>query len=145
VGQLFHTFPVVLRGGEFISEQGGGHIRTGNYPEGDRRLFTRCIIEGPAILTVKGTLKEPVIVIDLCPKGAGIYCNQPLNVGEEVEVELSCFFDKVIHKKAKVVWCTEAEKGSWRMGLNFGNDLLEVGKISSRNLNVAYKQRMSSL
>lgn len=115
---------------------------TGNYSEGDRRLFTRCIIEGTAILTIKGSLKEPVIVIDLCPKGAGIYCNKPLDVGEEVEVEISCFFDKIIHKKAKVVWCKEVENGSWRVGLDFGNDLLEVGKISSRNLNVAYKQRL---
>ncbi len=118
---------------------------TGNYPDGDRRLFTRCIIEGTAILTIKGNVKEPVIVIDLCPKGAGIYCNQPLTVGEQVEVELSCFFDNVISKKAKVVWCMQVENGSWRVGLDFGNDLLEVGKISSHNLNVAYKQRPSSL
>jgi len=111
-------------------------------PEGDRRLFTRCIIEGTAVITIKGDLKKPVVVIDLCPKGAGIYCNQPLDPGEEVEVEINCFFDKVIRKKAKVVWCREAENGSWRIGLDFGNDLLEVGKISSRNLNVAYKQRL---
>ena len=103
-----------------------------SYPDVDRRLFSRYIIEGSAILIVKENLKEPVVVIDLCPRGAGIYCNQPLKVGEEVLVELSYFFDKVIQKKAKVVWCKEAEKGSWRVGLDFGMDnLLEFGKMSS--------------
>ena len=71
-----------------------------SYPEVDRRRFSRWIIEGSAVLSSANDLKEPVVVNDICSRGAGIFCNHPVEVGTEVDIEISCFFDKVVHKKS---------------------------------------------
>ncbi|MFA5156455.1 MAG: PilZ domain-containing protein [Candidatus Omnitrophota bacterium] len=102
-----------------------------SYPEVDRRLFSRCIIEGSAVLAANNNPKEPVIVNDLCQRGAGLFCSHPMEVGEEVEIEINCFFDRIVRKKAKVIWCREVNSGLWRIGLDFGlADLVEFGKSS---------------
>lgn len=103
-----------------------------SYLQQEHRIFTRYIIEGLATLVIKGSLKTPVVLIDLCPRGAGIYCNQFFEVGEEIEIVMNYFFGKVINKKAKVVWCVEVDKGSsWRMGLDFGLDnLLQLDNVN---------------
>jgi len=102
-----------------------------NYPEFDHRLFPRYIIECPALITITNTSEQAVVVVvkDICPRGAGIFCNRPLDIYEEVELEMNGFFDKRIQKKARVVWCREVSKGFWRAGLDFRLDnLLELDK-----------------
>lgn len=97
-----------------------------DYPAINRRVFSRYIIESSGVLITNNNFKEPVIVNDLCPKGAGIYCNRYLDMGEEVEITIIYFFDKLVQKKAKVIWCMKIDKNLWRAGLDFGDELLEL-------------------
>lgn len=97
-----------------------------DYPTINRRAFTRYLIGRSGVLILKNNLRESVIVNDLCPKGAGLYCNRSLDVGEEVEIIIIYFFDKLVQKKAKVVWCMKVDENLWRVGLDFGDELLEL-------------------
>lgn len=96
------------------------------YSTVNRRIFTRYLIESSGILILNNSLNETVIVNDLCANGAGVYCNRSLEVGEEVEIIIIYFFDKLVQKKAKVVWCIKIDENLWRAGLDFNDELLEL-------------------
>ena len=97
------------------------------YSAVNRRLFIRYTVESSGILVLNNSLKETVIVNDLCSKGAGVYCNCSLNVGEEIEIVIMYFFDKLVQKQAKIAWCIKIDENLWRAGLDFGDKLLELG------------------
>ncbi len=96
------------------------------YSAANRRVFTRYLIETSGILVLNDSSNQTVIVNDLCVKGAGIYCNRFLNIGEEIEIIIIYFFDKLVQKKAKVTWCSKVDENLWRAGLDFGDELLEL-------------------
>lgn len=88
-----------------------------------RRSFFRYVVEASANLIIN-KLRKPVIVKDLCPRGASIFCNYPLEVSKEIELEIISFFDEPVYRKAKVVWSKEVETNLWQAGLDFGVDNL---------------------
>lgn len=96
------------------------------YSAANRRYFIRYLIESSGILILNNNLRQTVIVNDLCPKGAGVYCNRSLDTGQEIEIIISYFFDKLVQKKAKVAWCIKVNENLWRAGLDFGNELLAL-------------------
>lgn len=88
-----------------------------------RRSFFRYIVEASANLIIN-KLKKPVIVKDLCPRGANIFSNYPLEVSKEIEIEIVSFFEKPVYRKARVVWAKEIDNNLWQAGLDFGLDNL---------------------
>lgn len=88
-----------------------------------RRSFFRYIVEASANLIID-KLRKPVIVKDLCSRGACIFSNSPLEVSGEIEIEIVSCFDKPVYRKAKVVWSKEIEQNLWQAGLDFGLDNL---------------------
>lgn len=94
-----------------------------DYAQPCRRSFFRYIIEVSANLIVNN-LKEPVIVRDICCRGASIFCNYPLEISKEVEIEIIYFFDKPVCRRARVIWSKEISANLWQTGLDFGLDNL---------------------
>lgn len=88
-----------------------------------RRSFFRYVVEASANLIIN-KLRKPVIVRDLCPRGACIFSNYPLELSKEIEIEIISFFEVPICKKARVVWLKEINSTLWQAGLDFGIDNL---------------------
>lgn len=94
-----------------------------DYVVPNRRTFFRYIIEASANLIIN-KFRNPVIVRDLCCRGASIFCNLPLEVSKVIEIEITSFFDKPVYRKAKVIWIKEVDRNLWQAGLDFGLDNL---------------------
>lgn len=94
------------------------------YPFHCRRSFFRYVVETSATLISNTGLRKPVIVRNVCPRGACVFSNHPIEPAEHVEIELIYLLDKPINKKAKVIWAREIEKDFWQAGLDFGLDNL---------------------
>lgn len=94
------------------------------YPFPCRRSFFRFIVETSAILISNTGLRKSVIVRNVCPRGACVFSNHPIETAERVEIELVYLFDKPVSRKAKVIWAREIEKDFWQAGLDFGVDNL---------------------
>jgi hypothetical protein len=94
------------------------------YPFPCRRSFFRFIVETSATLISNSGLRKPVIVRNVCPRGACVFTNHRIEATEQVEIELIYLFDKPIYRKAKVIWSKEIDKDFWQAGLDFGVDNL---------------------
>lgn len=91
-----------------------------------RRSFFRYIVEASASLVID-KLRKPAIVKDLCARGVCVFCNLPLEVSREIEIEIVSFFDKPVYRKAKVIWSKEIDHDLWQAGLDFGlENLIEL-------------------
>ena len=66
-----------------------------------RRSFYRYIVETSATLISNTGLRKPVIVRNVCPRGACVFSNHPIEPAEHVEIELVYLFDKPINKKPR--------------------------------------------
>lgn len=69
-----------------------------------------------------------IILRDLSSRGAGISSNFPIDLGQEVQIQIKePFIGIPVTKDAKVVWSKQVENNLWRCGLDFGQDkLLEI-------------------
>lgn len=93
----------------------------------NRRSYTRYIVEAAAILVVGNGSRVPVILRDLCARGAGIFSNHPLATNDKVEIIIDSFLKQPVSRKANVVWSKEVDRNLWRAGLDFGVDnLIEI-------------------
>jgi len=83
-----------------------------------RREYNRFIVNASADLSGKG----PLIVQDLCGRGAGVVGNFPLDINAPVEITISpCFaISNPVNIKARVAWCRQLENRLWQAGLDFG-------------------------
>jgi len=89
-----------------------------------RRSYNRFNIEGQATLSFDKGLSRPSILKDLSAGGAGVICNEPLGVNEEIGIFIptSLLLKSSVYKKAKVVWCSKIGENLWQAGLAFGWD-----------------------
>jgi hypothetical protein len=95
-----------------------------NYTSFYRRSYTRYLIEATATLILGNGSKVPVMLRDLCARGAGILSNHPVAVNDKVEIVIDSVFERPVYRKANVVWSKEVDMGLWRAGLDFGVDSL---------------------
>jgi len=104
-----------------------------------RRSYVRFTIEASASLVDDNHPDTPVIVGNLSPRGACVFSNKSLEPNKQIEIELICFFDKPVNKKARVIWSREVEKNFWQIGLDFGSEnLLELPNSFSPTNKIFY-------
>ncbi len=91
-----------------------------------RREYKRFIINGSANFIINYHLHKPLIIKDLSSRGVQVFSDYPFKIGERIHLVMVIpFFDKPIHRKAKIVWSKEVDKHFWEAGLDFGvNNLL---------------------
>lgn len=95
-----------------------------NYASFNRRSYTRYLIECAATLIIGNGSRVPIMLRDLCARGAGIFSNHPVRANDKVEIVIDSVFERPVYRKANVVWSKEVDIGLWRAGLDFGVDNL---------------------
>lgn len=86
-----------------------------------RRAYDRFKVEASGEMLINEKVEKPVVVKDVCVRGAGIVSDFPLKVKEKVTIRIiSPLFGGPIYRKAEVVWAKEVEKDWWNIGLDFG-------------------------
>ena len=87
----------------------------------NRRTYNRFRLDALASMIVSDNIEKPMIVRDLCSRGAGIEANFPIPVDQEVTIALIApIFEKPLSRKGKVIWCRQIDKDCWHIGLDFG-------------------------
>lgn len=89
-----------------------------------RRAHPRFIIEGTGEVRAKNDRLQPTIVKDVSVRGARIIANFPLDVNQEIAIDIQSGIlpEPVVQKKARVRWVNKIDENLWSIGLDFDLD-----------------------
>ncbi len=89
----------------------------------NKRTCPRFEVKEHATIYLDKNTKKGLKLEDISEEGVGGLIDSPIQVGETVEILLLYpFFAEPVKKKAKVCFCKEINKNTWKLGLNFGKD-----------------------
>lgn len=88
-----------------------------------RRSYVRVKAEFPAKLLYQDKVRDDCLVKDISARGVCIITKGKLDIAERVEMQMQLpFSERVVVKRAKVVWGHLLNDSLCRVGIDFGLD-----------------------
>ena len=87
----------------------------------DRRRYQRFSVEATGEVFVKDSQQQPVVVKNICVRGADVVMNYPLEINASITIDIQMpLMHDAIQRKARVAWCRKIDERLWEVGLDFG-------------------------
>ncbi|MHC4122168.1 MAG: PilZ domain-containing protein [Planctomycetota bacterium] len=91
----------------------------------DRRRFPR--INAPVIFRYKSPLSGPVVTTNISRAGLRMYCDEPLEIGKEITLDVLLDENRTISFNGRIVWRKKLESGAYA-NYDIGIEFLNITK-----------------